>query len=158
MNIKLFLLLIILLALLAYGLLPRTRLARRFKMNETLFYMMNIIGVLCGVVGLIVTLIWPHTILSHHYFELILLPAFLVFLFAAAVMNIQSPDAPYDEKQNHDMTTAAALSLPFSVGGMFLLYAMYKEGMIDGLMWFPVFIFLSLTVFSSATLYYYKHR
>jgi len=156
MNIKLFLILILLLSALVFWLLPKTKFARYLKMNEKLFYTMNIIGIVSGVAGLVAAIGWGEVILTGHYFEIILLPAFLIYLYSALIMQVQGSDNLYDEKQNYDMTRAAAMSLPYSIGAMFFLYAMYKEGIFEGLVWFPIFVFFSLTVYSASTLYYFR--
>ena len=54
MNTKMFISLILVLSFIAYWLLPKTRFAKRLKMNEKLFYAINVIGILCGVAGLAV--------------------------------------------------------------------------------------------------------
>jgi uncharacterized membrane protein len=106
MNIKLFLILILLLSALVYWLLPKTKFAKHLKMNEN--------------------------------------------------MKVRGTDNLYDEKQNYDMTRAAAISLPYSMVAMFLLYAMYKEVIFEGLVWFPIYVFFTLTVYSTSTLLYFK--
>jgi len=156
MNIKLFLIMILLLSALVYWLLPKTKFAKHLKMNEKLFYTMNIIGIICGITGLVVSFYWGEVILTSHYFEIILLPAFLIYLYSAVIMKVQGTDNLYDEKQNYDMTRAAAISLPYSMVAMFLLYAMYKEVIFEGLLWFPIYVFFTLTVYSTSTLLYFK--
>ena len=94
--------------------------------------------------------------ITSHYFEIILFPAFLIYLYSAIIMKIQGTDNLYDEKQNYDMTRAAAISLPYSMVVMFLLYAMYKEVIFEGLVWFPIYVFFTLTVYSTSTLLYLK--
>ena len=156
MNMKLFLILVLLIAFLLYWLLPKTRLGTRLKMSEPLFYAINITGIVCGVVGLIVSFGWPQLILRHHYYELILLPVLFVHLYSAAVMKARKEDEVYDEKQIHDMTRAAATVLPCSFFAIFLLYVLCKANILQGLVWFPIYIFFSLTVYSGSTLFYFR--
>lgn len=156
MNTKLFILIILVLSVAAFYLLPRTRLSRRLKMNEKLFQAVNVIGVICGAAGLALSLAIGEEILTGHYFELILLPAVLIYLYSAMVIKSTGSEASYDEKQNHNMTRAAALALPFSVAGMFILYALYRESIIDGMIWFPVYLFLNLTVYSAGVLVLFR--
>jgi hypothetical protein len=125
-------------------------------MNENLFYTINIIGIICGLAGLVVSVGWGEMILTSHYFEIILLPAFLIYVYSLMIMRVQGTDNIYDEKQNYDMTRAAAISLPFSIVIMFLLYAMYKEEIFEGLVWFPIYIFLTLTIYSISALIFFK--
>jgi len=155
-NIKLFILLILVLSVGAFWILPATGFGRRMKMNERLFYTINIIGVVCGGAGLAASMIMKQKILNGHYFEIILLPAVIIYLYSAVVMKAGDSGDPYDEKQSFNMTQAAALSLPFSMGGMFLLYAFFREGVFEGLVWFPLYVFLTLTVYSAGTLIYFR--
>ncbi|MFO7915083.1 MAG: hypothetical protein R6U43_05270 [Candidatus Krumholzibacteriales bacterium] len=156
MNTKLFVLIILVLGVAAFYLLPRTRLSGRLKMNEKLFCAVNVIGVICGAAGLALSLAMGGKILTGHYFELILLPAVLVYLYSAMIMKSTGNEAAYDEKQNYNMTQAAALSLPFSVAGMFILYALYRESVFGGMVWFPVYLFLNLTVYSAGVLAFFR--
>ena len=156
MSIKLFFALALLIAFLLYWLLPRTRLGIRLKMSEPLFYVINITGIVCGVVGLIVSFGWPQLILTHHYYELILLPVLFVYLYSGVIMKARKEDEVYDEKQIRDMTCAAAKVLPYSILAMFLLYLLYKENILQGLVWFPIYIFFTLAVYSGGTLFYFR--
>ncbi len=96
-------------------------------MNEKLFYRMNIIGIICGLTGLLASIGWPDVILLNHYFELILLPPLILYVYFGIITKVQKRNDVYDERQNYHMTRAAAISLPYSIGAMFLLYAMYKR-------------------------------
>jgi len=156
MNIKLFLIVILGLSFFLYWLLPKTQLAKYLKMNEKFFYVMNIIGIICGISGLITTLVWGEYILTSHYYEIILLPAFLIYFYSLIIMKVKGADNVYDEKQTYDMTRAAAISLPYTVGVMFLLFAMSKEIIVEGLVWFPFYIYFTLTIYSVSTLVYFK--
>lgn len=156
MKIKIFLILVLFFLAVCYWILPKTKFARRLKMNEALFYTINIIGIISGVVGLLVSFGWPELILKNHYFELILLPPVFLYVYSSTIMKIHKAEEIYDEKQSFDMTRAAAVSLFFSWLAMFLLYAMYKENILKGLVWYPIYIFFTLTVFSVSTIMNYK--
>jgi hypothetical protein len=156
MNTKLFVSVVLVLAVIAFYLLPKTRLGKALRMNEKLFYAINITGIACGAAGLALSLIMGERIMTGHYFELILLPAVIIYLYSAVVMKARGNKPAFDEKQGLDMTRAAALSLPFSIAGMFLLYALYRESVFEGLVWFPVYLFLTLTVYSAAVLVYFR--
>jgi hypothetical protein len=156
MNIKLFIAIVLVLSVGAFYILPRTRLAGMMKMNETLFQVVNITGTVCGATGLFFSLALGEKIMTGHYFEIILLPAVLLYLYSAVVIKARGGESIYDEKQNHDMTRGAALTLPFSIGGMFILFGLYREGLTGGMIWFPVYLFLTLTVYSAGTLVYFR--
>jgi hypothetical protein len=156
MNIKLFILIALIFIFGAFFIIPKTGLAKKIRMNESLYMIMNIIGALSGITGLFASFIWGDYILTSHYYELILLPVFIIFLYSLLIIKIREGEEPYDEKQELEMTRAAALTLPFSFIGMFFIYAMYKETVITGLLWFPVYIFLTITVYSSAVIIQFR--
>ena len=155
MNIKVFLIFVLLVAFLGYWLLPKSKWARRLKMSESLFYGMNIIGVVAGVIGLIASLTWTQAILTHHYFEFILLPVLVVYLYSGILKKVKNEEI-YDEKQIHDMTHAAAIAGQGSSLMILMLYALYKENILHGLVWFPIYIFFTLAVYSASALFYFR--
>ncbi len=156
MNIKLFLAATLVLLALLYWILPRTKLSRKFKMNIGLFYIMNVIGIVCGTLGIIVSFVWPDLVLERHYFELILLPILFAYVYTAIIKKVGDAKELYDEKQNLNMTQAAAVTWPMSILFVFLLYAMYQEGILTGLIFFPIFLYFSFTFYSVSTLYFFK--
>jgi hypothetical protein len=158
MSIKGILAGIMVLLALLFWILPRTRLAGHLKMTVELFVAVQITGIVLGAVGLLVSVVWPQRILEQHYFELILLPLAALYLYTALIGRVQGSEALYDEKQTLNMTQAAAVTWPASIGLVFLLYALYQEGVMTGPLFFPVFIFFSFTVYSASTLYFFKQN
>lgn len=155
MNVKATLIAVLLLGVLAYWLLPNTKLLKRFKMNTQVFYLMNILGIAFGTLGLIMSLGWPNAILQKHYFELILLPILFVYLYTGMASRATESGEIYDEKQNLNMTQAAALTWPASMFMVFVLYAVYQEGILSGPVFFPILLYSSFVFYSASTLYYF---
>ena len=157
MDLKPFLLVFLVLVFVFYWVLPRTRLRGYLKISEALFRAISIVGVVCGSLGVLVSLRWPDLVLSNHYFELILLPVLVLYVYSGVVVTAkQGGEGAYDEKQIHDMTRAAANALQYSFCAVFLLYAAFREGILEGLVWFPIYVFLTLAVYSGSTLYYFR--
>lgn len=156
MNIKIIIIFILLIVFLMYFILSRTRLAKNFMMSETIFYFMNIIGIVFGTLGLIVTFGWPQLIFEKHYFELILLPIFLVYIYTAIIMKARRESDIYDEKQIQNMTQAAAVSWVISIIAVFFLYLMYKEAILTGLVFFPIYFYFSIVIYSASLLFFFK--
>ncbi len=156
MNIKLFLVSILVFVAILYWILPRTKLSQKFRMNVGVFYIMNVIGIVFGTLGIIVSFLWPDLVLERHYFELILLPILFVYVYTAIIKKVKVAKELYDEKQNLNMTQAAAVTWPISIVVVFLLYAMYQEGILTGLIFFPIFLYCSFTFYSASTLYFFK--
>ncbi|KAA3610542.1 MAG: hypothetical protein DWQ05_21210 [Calditrichaeota bacterium] len=156
MNIKFFLVSVFVLVTLLYWILPKTKFAQKFRVNIELFYSMNIIGIIFGGVGIVVSFMWPELVMERHYFELILLPILFVYIYTAMLRKSGGGKDIFDEKQNLNMMQAAAATWPMSIFVVFLLYAMYEEGILSGLVFFPLFLFFSFTFYSVSTLYFFK--
>ena len=154
--IKLGLLFIVVLACFMYWLLPRTKLSRHFKMNETVFNATFIISILCSIFGLVATSLWPHAIFELHLWELVALPIFLVYVYWFIVLKITKDTGLMDEKQEFDMAKGAALSMAFTIPCMALLLNLYQRGALEGFVWFPYYLFITLLLFSVGTLYNYR--
>ena len=128
-------------------------------MSVSTFYIINIVGIVFGTLGIIASLVWPDQILEQHYFELILLPVLFAYLYTAIIMKVHDAgkfDELYDEKQNLNMTQAAALTWPASIGVVFILYILYQEEILTGMIFFPVFLYFTFTFYSASTLYFFK--
>ena len=159
MNTKLLVVFILVFLALLYWILPKTRLSRKFKMNVMAFYIMNAVGIAFGIIGIIVSFMRPDLIFERHYFELILMPILCIYVYTAIIRKAQAVSTVsdlYDEKQNLNMTQAAALTWPASIIIVFLLYAMYQEGILTGLVFFPFFLFFTFTFYSASTLYLFR--
>lgn len=154
--IKLFLVIILLMAGLSYWLLPKTKLSKHFKMNETLFVITTIIGMICGVIGLVVTFIWPQTIVEGHLWEIIVMPFVLVSIYWLIIMKIEKTSIIHDEKQIFNMTSAAAVTWVYSIPLMVFMFILYERGVLNGIIWFPYYFFVTLLIYSACTLYYFK--
>jgi hypothetical protein len=156
METKWVLLTVLVLAGLALWVVPRTRFARRLRMTVGLFYAINILGILVGIAGLALTLGRPDLVLEEHYYEVLLLPVFLSYMYFALLQIVQKSKEILDEKQALNMTQAAAATLPFAVFWVFLLYALYKETVLTGLIFFPLFVFFVLLAYSAHVLIFYR--
>lgn len=154
--IKLGLFFVVVLACLLYWLLPKTRLSRHFKMNEKVFVVTFIISILCSIFGLVATFLWPQAIFELHLWELLALPIFLVYMYWFIVIKATKSAELVDEKQGFDMAKGAALSMAFTIPCMVLLLNLYQRGVLEGLVWFPYYLFVTLLFFSAGTLYNFK--
>jgi hypothetical protein len=154
--IKLGLFFIVVLACFLYWLLPRTRLSRHFKMNEKVFVVTQIISILCSIFGLVATFFWPNAIFELHLWELLALPIFLVYVYWFIVLKATRTTELVDEKQEFDMAKGSGLSMALTVPCMALLLNLYQRGTLEGLVWFPYYLFAALLLFSAGTLYNFK--
>ena len=154
--IKIILAVLVALAVLACFILPRSRLLKKGRMTERAYNATSIIGIICGVAGLVVTLVWPQDIIELHLWELIVLPFAVMHFYWAAVIQSRKTVEIVDEKQSFDLTKAAAVTWAFSIPPMVLIFILYSKGIFSGLMWFPYFLFVTLTIYSFSSILFYK--
>jgi hypothetical protein len=154
--IKLGLFFMVALACFLYWLLPRTRFSKHFRMNEKVFVWTFTVSIVCSIFGLAVTFLWPQAIFKMHLWELLALPIFLVYVYWFIVLKTTKSAELVDEKQEFDMGKGAALSMAFTIPCMALLLTLYQRGTLDGLIWFPYYLFIALLLFSVGTLYSFK--
>jgi len=154
--IKLTLLLIIIVAGLSYWLIPKSKFRSKFQMNENVFIVTQSIGILCGIAGLFITFIYPQYIIELHLWELLIMPYFLIYMYWAIVMKIKKSLEIIDEKQGTDMGIAGGITFSISFIAMVIIFNLYQNGIVQGLVWFPYYIFITILVFSCSTLFSYK--
>lgn len=154
--IKLILVAILVLAGVLFFLLPKSRLAKKLNMNEKLFIITQIIGVICGMVGLAVTLIFPQFIVEMHLWELIVMPFVLINIYWLMIVRIRKTSKFLDEKQDYNMTKAGAITMAFSIPAMAIMFELYYNKIFAGPIWFPYYFFVTLFLFSGITLFLFK--
>lgn len=157
METKYIILVILVLAGLAVWLVPRARFVSSLSFTERGYVAVHWTGIVCGLAGIVVTLLRPDDILDKHLYELILLPVLAAYaVYPAIVARVQRKDELLDEKQTWDTTRAAALSLAATSMTMFAVYLFYREGALTELVWFPLFMFSVVGWYSAGTLYFHR--
>lgn len=157
--IKIVLALTLVLAALSYWLLPKTKLAKYLKTNETLYISTHIIGITCGLIGLVSTFVWPQFIVELHLWELIALPYALIWIYWLIIMRTRKTSELCDEKQEYDMTKATTTAMWLSIVVMgCIIFPLYSAKILDGSVWYPGLLFLVILVYSSSTVFYFKFR
>ena len=156
--IKLILAVILITAVISAIIIPRTGLKKYLKMNDTLFIATNVLGTLCGITGLVLSFIMPGTLIRLHIWELIILPFALIYMYWLMVAHVRKTDKIIDEKQAFDMSKGAVVAWCVSIIFMALVFGLYQNGTLSGGVWFLLFFFQSLGVFSAATLYFYHYE
>jgi hypothetical protein len=154
--IKLILGLFIIIAGLSYWLIPKSKLGSRFQMNEYVFIISQAIGILCGLAGLFLTFIYPQKIIKFHLWELLIIPYFLIFVYWLIVMKIRKSTEIVDEKQEYDMGRGDGITFGISIPAMVIMFILYQNEIVNGLIWFPFYIFVTILIYSSSTLFFFK--
>ena len=154
--IKLTLLLIIILAGVSYWLIPKSKFRSKFQMNENVFIITQSVGILCGVTGLLITFIYPQYIIEFHVWELLIMPYFVIYVYWIIVMKIRESSEIIDEKQEYNMGKAGGITFGISIPAMLIIFILYQNDIVQGLIWFPYYIFITVLIFSCSTLFYFK--
>lgn len=134
--------------------------------GEQLFVSLHIIGIVCGITGLLIVLVdfffrvnpqsYKWAIIPYSIF--IFIPYLLVLTgwFIQAISDKKS--GWYDEKQKSDIYKSSAFTLLTSIPIMFSLFLFNyhrTNGMLS-ILWLPFYLFMVLFVFSISALYNYK--
>ena len=128
--------------------------------GASVFTLAQYMGVVSGLLGLFLTFsliarqvpverLWFHV----PFFMLFLAPYGVTALFWLALRRRETVADWYDEKQWKDMSLAALATLVLSVPALTLFLLV---GDADGVYWYPYYVFLTLTLFSGSTLFFYK--
>jgi hypothetical protein len=157
MEIKILLMAILVLAGLAIWLLPKLELVRRLTLSERTYSVIHLIGIICGLGGIVLSFAFPDSILKAHYFELIMIPVFAAYaVYPAIVARARKLREWYDEKQVFDQARAASFAMVVTTVEMILVYALYREGALSGLVWFPLYVFSMVASYSACTLLLFR--
>jgi hypothetical protein len=150
--------LVVLLALAGLGiwLLPGARGGTRRRIDGRLFVTTCGVGMLCSAAGLVVVFASPRHAVEWHLWEAAAMPLVLVYAYWIVVIR-RAPEAEVlDEKQAVDMTTAGALAWGLSIPVMGAAFVLQEQGLFDGRLWFPCYLFATLLVYFSITLYRFE--
>jgi len=140
------------------AMVPRRRTAGRPVIGEKLFVATCAVGAICGATGLVVLFAWPQHVIAWHLWELAAMPLVLLYAYWIAMMRAAPTGQALDDKQDFDMTRAAATTWGLSVPAMCVTFALSDKSALNGGLWFPYFLFVTLLIDSGLTLYYFKRR
>lgn len=129
-------------------------------LDEKIFTIAQILGVISGIMGLFLTFgligkpiridkIWVYI----PFYLLFLIPYGIAVLYWLFLKRKQKITEWYDEKQFQDILKASLVTLLLSIPGVFVFTLIEVP---HSFYWFLYYIFLGLFLFSSSTLYYFK--
>jgi len=153
--------LIVMLALVMYLVLPNTKIAKHFKMNESLFVVSHILGIICGGIGLIATFLWQQMVVKTHLFEFLIVFFGLIFVYWAMILKARKTakiSDMLDEKQIDNIIRAGAVTL-YAVACIMLIMFFLSSNRVftlEGKIWFLFYFFITLLIYSASTLFYFK--
>lgn len=138
--------------------------AQRISKDETIFAIVHLIGVCCGLLGVgftVLIFLSPVNVqmlkwVILPYCTFILLPYGLILLYWLMAKRREKRAEWCDEKQWQDLNKAGMfatlITLPVMTAFFGLTYAFPESP--AGIIWFPAYLFSLLLMFSGGTLYY----
>ncbi len=148
---------------LLFFIIPKTGLASKITLSVRAFIATSVVGLICGLAGIAATLIWPEKMIEFHIFELIIIPFGLMYSYWGLVMRInkmESLEEVLDERQIDNLKQAAATTLGI-VTTFFLLFYFAVSGektVPRADIWFLIYFFLCMLIFSGTTIYYFLRK
>lgn len=140
-----------------YLIIPKTKLAQHLKMNETLYIIINVLGIVFGGLGLASMFMFDPLLVRSVLWKLIILPYALFWIYIAIIMRIHRSTEIYDEKQNFDMTQGAGITLGVMIYFMTVVISpLVQSGLLSSMLLMPCYIFSTIFFFSIATLFIFK--
>ena len=150
---KIFILVFILITFLSYWIIPKTKLADKIKLMEGFFSLFILVGMVCGLFGLIATYLWPDVIEETHLMFTITIPFFMMFTFLRMVKKIKRNSEIFDEKQRYDLSQAGYTTMTLG-----FVYMLFNRFIFNVNLWFPYYLFTTILIFSVLALYFYKRN
>lgn len=136
--------------------------------GEQLFLALNIIGIVCGIIGLFIVVIdfifrvnpdqYKWAIIPYSMF--VLLPYILMLAGWFFHTFTHKISGWYDEKQKSDIFKSGMMTLLISVPVMCILFLLNYHnitGMIS-ILWLPLYLFATLFIFSVSAFYNFRHN
>jgi len=140
--------------------------------DDSIFINAQYIGILSGISGLVLITIFSAlypTFYNPPVWALkagisvicfiAFVPYFLIILYWLVFKIREKPSEWYDEKQFKDLAKSSLVTLGTSVVFLLILFVIqfsYKSVLILSLIWFPLYFFFILLLFSAMTLFFYK--
>ncbi len=127
---------------------------------------MNIIGIVCGITGLLIVLADFYFRVNPQFYKWAIIPyslfVFIPYLLMLSGWFLQAISDKrsgwYDEKQKFDIYKSSTFTLLVTIPIMFSLF-LFNYNSIDGIvsiLWLPFYIFVILFIFSLSSLYNFK--
>lgn len=138
--------------------------SKRIAQDSNIFLIVQYVGIICGLMGLAFASLgfffpraWSLQIHSTVTTIIILFPYFIVVLYWIYIKFREKTRILYDEKQLHDISKSAILTLLISVFFMTMLFISNFKNL-DGvvsILWFPLYLFMILLFFSLGNFYFF---
>jgi len=155
---------VVLVPMVLYWIIPNTSWGKkRLKLKESMYSASFFMGIVLGLSGLAATITHPQTVVSSHLFELLLALFGLNYVFWAMVMKAQKTtdvSKILDEKQIRNLVESAAGTFTLVTCIMIVMYfiSYHAVFIIEGKIWFLIYFFLSMIIFSNLNIHSFKRN
>lgn len=137
--------------------LPKTKLSRHFKIGQTYFLITNICGIIIGAIGIILIFLLSPDVVKDYLWKILIIPYVYLQIFTLYVIITRKTMNIFDEKQNYNMTSGAAITFGAMIIIMGLIIApLVQNKTLEIKLLFPLFINSSILVYSVVTLFLFK--
>ena len=144
---------------------------KRSILAETTYEITQYVGLVCSFIG-IAFVLYIYSVFSNNNLIIsaftkfliftaciiIILPYIIMILYWINKLSKEKDGSLIDEKQKHDLTRSGLIAFLFSILFIlvFFLINQGRTGQISALVYFPLYLFATLLVFSISVLYYFK--
>ncbi len=149
-------------AVVLYWIVPNTQWGKtKLYLSESRYVFFFYVGLVVGTLGLVTTLFQSELVIQSHLFELLLALFGLNYIFWAMILKREKSvdvSTVLDEKQIDNIIKSAATTLMLSSFIMFMLYfgSYHNLFVLDGKVWFLVYVFSSMIIFSIGNIVFFQ--
>jgi hypothetical protein len=137
--------------------LPKTKLSKHLGIGQTYFVITNVCGIVLGAIGIIIIFLLEPNITRRYLWKILIMPYVYMQIYIIYVMIAKRTINIFDEKQDFNMTSGAAISFGAMLVIMGLIISPLIQNKIIGFdLLFPLFINSSIFVYSISTLFLFK--
>ncbi len=144
---------------------------KRSILVETTYEITQYVGIICSIIG-IAFVLYIYSVFSNNNLIIseftkfltfaaciiILLPYIIMIFYWINKLSKENDGSLIDEKQKHDLTSSGLIAFLFSILFILVFFLINhgRTGQISAFVYFPLYLFASLLVFSISVLYYFK--
>jgi hypothetical protein len=144
---------------------------KRSILVETTYEITQYVGIICSIIG-IVFVLYIYSVFSNNNLIIsefakfltsaaciiVLLPYIIMIFYWINKLSKENDGSLIDEKQKHDLTRSGLIAFLFSILFILVFFLINhgRTGQISAFVYFPLYLFASLLVFSISVLYYFK--
>jgi len=137
--------------------IPKTRLSKYLKIGQTFFLITNLCGIIVSITGIMALFFLASDMVKNYLWKILIMPYVYLQIYTVSVMIAKNTSNKYDEKQEFNMTTGAAITFGAMIVIMtFIITPLITNHILEIKFLNPFFLNTSILIFSITTLYLFK--